>query len=61
MEQKIDLRDVLKQLGIKNIFTKEADLSAMTAEIEGMCGVNISQNITSTHSKCHISESYSVA
>lgn len=37
MEQKIDLRDVLKQLGIKNIFTKEADLSAMTAEIEGMC------------------------
>lgn len=37
MEQKIDLRDVLQQLGIKNIFTKEADLSAMTAETEGAC------------------------
>ncbi|KAG9272880.1 neuroserpin [Astyanax mexicanus] len=34
VEQKIDLRDTLQQLGIKNIFTKDADLSAMTAERE---------------------------
>ncbi|KAI2653353.1 Neuroserpin [Labeo rohita] len=33
VEQKIDLRDTLQQLGIKNIFTKDADLSAMTAEM----------------------------
>lgn len=48
MEQKIDLRDALQQLGIKNIFTKEADLSAMTAETEGVCVfvfLNISQSI----------------
>ncbi|KAL7870770.1 hypothetical protein SRHO_G00082670 [Serrasalmus rhombeus] len=32
VEQKIDLKDTLQQLGIKNIFTKDADLSAMTAE-----------------------------
>ncbi|XP_030622594.1 neuroserpin [Chanos chanos] len=33
VEQKIDLRESLKELGIKNIFTKDADLSAMTAEM----------------------------
>ncbi|XP_067276077.1 neuroserpin [Pseudorasbora parva] len=33
VEQKIDLRETLQQLGIKNIFTKDADLSAMTAEV----------------------------
>ncbi|XP_051512479.1 neuroserpin-like [Myxocyprinus asiaticus] len=33
VEQKIDLRDTLQQLGIKNIFSKDADLSAMTAEM----------------------------
>ncbi|XP_056100198.1 neuroserpin [Rhinichthys klamathensis goyatoka] len=33
VEQKIDLRDTLQQLGIKNIFTKDADLSAMTTEV----------------------------
>ncbi|KAK1785176.1 hypothetical protein P4O66_018591, partial [Electrophorus voltai] len=32
VEQRIDLRDNLQQLGIKNIFTKDADLSAMMAE-----------------------------
>ncbi|KAL7878326.1 hypothetical protein AOLI_G00093000 [Acnodon oligacanthus] len=32
VEQKIDLKDTLQQLGIKNIFTKDADLSAMTTE-----------------------------
>ncbi|XP_051952684.1 neuroserpin-like isoform X2 [Xyrauchen texanus] len=35
VEQKIDLRDTLQQLGIKNIFSKDADLSAMTAEMAG--------------------------
>lgn len=30
MEQKIDLRSTLQELGIKNIFTNDADLSAMT-------------------------------
>lgn len=30
MEQKIDLRSTLQELGIKNIFTTDADLSAMT-------------------------------
>ncbi|XP_056139897.1 neuroserpin [Lampris incognitus] len=30
VEQKIDLRETLQELGIKNIFTKDADLSAMT-------------------------------
>ncbi|XP_027023876.2 neuroserpin isoform X1 [Tachysurus fulvidraco] len=35
VEQTIDLKEVLQQLGIKNIFTKEADLSAMTAETGG--------------------------
>ncbi|XP_048836782.1 neuroserpin isoform X2 [Brienomyrus brachyistius] len=30
VEQKLDLRDILQQLGIRNIFTKDADLSAMT-------------------------------
>lgn len=35
VEQKIDLRDTLQQLGIKNIFTKDADLSAMTADVTG--------------------------
>ncbi|XP_026107611.1 neuroserpin-like [Carassius auratus] len=33
VEQKIDLRDTLQQLGIKSIFTKDADLTAMTAEM----------------------------
>uniref|UniRef100_A0A8C1BYQ0 Serpin peptidase inhibitor, clade I (neuroserpin), member 1 n=2 Tax=Cyprinus carpio carpio TaxID=630221 RepID=A0A8C1BYQ0_CYPCA len=33
VEQKIDLRDSLQQLGIKSIFTKDADLTAMTAEM----------------------------
>ncbi|XP_066541217.1 neuroserpin [Hoplias malabaricus] len=32
VEQKFDLKDALQQLGIKNIFTKDADLSAMTTE-----------------------------
>lgn len=32
VEQKMDLKETLQQLGIKNIFTKDADLSAMTAE-----------------------------
>ncbi|KAJ8256805.1 hypothetical protein COCON_G00189570 [Conger conger] len=32
VEQKIDLRESLQTLGIKNIFTKDADLSAMAAE-----------------------------
>lgn len=41
MEQTVDLKEALQQLGIKNIFTKEADLSAMTAETEGVC---VSQN-----------------
>lgn len=30
IEQKIDMREALQDLGIKNIFTKDADLSAMT-------------------------------
>ncbi|XP_005720602.1 neuroserpin isoform X1 [Pundamilia nyererei] len=30
VEQKIDLKDTLQELGIKNIFTNNADLSAMT-------------------------------
>ncbi|KAJ3591308.1 hypothetical protein NHX12_009254 [Muraenolepis orangiensis] len=30
VEQKMDLKESLQQLGIKNIFTKDADLSAMT-------------------------------
>nr|XP_057935506.1 neuroserpin isoform X2 [Doryrhamphus excisus] len=30
VEQKIDLKDSLEELGIKSIFTKDADLSAMT-------------------------------
>ncbi|XP_061781776.1 neuroserpin [Nerophis lumbriciformis] len=30
VEQKLDLKDTLKELGIKTIFTKDADLSAMT-------------------------------
>ncbi|XP_044210286.1 neuroserpin [Thunnus albacares] len=30
VEQKIDLRSTLQELGIKNIFTNDADLSAMT-------------------------------
>ncbi|XP_065113936.1 neuroserpin [Paramisgurnus dabryanus] len=34
VEQKMDLRDTLQQLGIRNIFTKDADLSAMMAEME---------------------------
>ncbi|XP_028818832.1 neuroserpin isoform X1 [Denticeps clupeoides] len=34
VEQKIDLRDTLQELGIRNIFTKEADLSAMTTELQ---------------------------
>ncbi|KAA0715226.1 Neuroserpin Peptidase inhibitor 12 [Triplophysa tibetana] len=34
VEQKMDLKETLQQLGIKNIFTKDADLSAMTAETE---------------------------
>ncbi|KAK3548967.1 hypothetical protein QTP70_022649 [Hemibagrus guttatus] len=34
VEQTVDLKEALQQLGIKNIFTKEADLSAMTAETE---------------------------
>ena len=33
VEQKVDLRESLQELGIKNIFTKDADLSAMTGEI----------------------------
>ena len=28
----MDLKEPLQELGIKNIFTKEADLSAMTGE-----------------------------
>ncbi|XP_006637520.2 neuroserpin [Lepisosteus oculatus] len=32
IEQKIDLKETLQDLGIKNIFTKDADLSAMTGE-----------------------------
>lgn len=32
VEQKIDLKDTLQELGIKNIFTNNADLSAMTGE-----------------------------
>lgn len=30
MEQKIDLRSALQELGINNIFTNDADLSGMT-------------------------------
>lgn len=30
MEQKLDLRKTLQDLGIRSIFTTEADLSAMT-------------------------------
>lgn len=33
VEQKIDLRETLQNLGIKNIFTKDADLSAMAGEM----------------------------
>ncbi|XP_034147563.1 neuroserpin isoform X1 [Esox lucius] len=33
VEQKIDLRETLQDLGIKKIFTKDADLSAMTGEM----------------------------
>ncbi|KAI1893900.1 hypothetical protein AGOR_G00128410 [Albula goreensis] len=33
VEQKIDLRENLQELGIKNIFTKDADLSAMAGEM----------------------------
>ncbi|KAJ8410756.1 hypothetical protein AAFF_G00187130 [Aldrovandia affinis] len=33
VEQKIDLRESLQELGIKNIFTKDADLSAMVGEM----------------------------
>lgn len=32
VEQKIDLRSTLQELGIKNIFTSDADLSAMTGD-----------------------------
>lgn len=34
MEQKIDLRSTLQELGIKNIFTNDADLSAMTGNTQ---------------------------
>ncbi|MBN3299730.1 NEUS protein, partial [Amia calva] len=33
VEQKIDLKETLEGLGIKNIFTKDADLSAMTEKL----------------------------
>ncbi|KAG7470955.1 hypothetical protein MATL_G00119390 [Megalops atlanticus] len=33
VEQRIDLRETLQELGIKNIFTKDADLSAMAGEM----------------------------
>ncbi|XP_012679505.1 neuroserpin [Clupea harengus] len=33
VEQKIDLRDTLQELGIKNIFTKDADLSGITTDM----------------------------
>ncbi|KAA8593925.1 hypothetical protein FQN60_004759, partial [Etheostoma spectabile] len=33
VEQKIDLRSTLHELGIKNIFTNDADLSAMTVKL----------------------------
>ncbi|KAK1899334.1 Neuroserpin [Dissostichus eleginoides] len=33
VEQKIDLRSTLQDLGIKNIFTNDADLSAMTVKL----------------------------
>lgn len=32
VEQKIDMRSTLQELGIKNIFTSDADLSAMTGD-----------------------------
>ncbi|KAM3616057.1 uncharacterized protein V6R79_011517 [Siganus canaliculatus] len=34
VEQKIDLRSTLRELGIKNIFTTDADLSAMTGNTQ---------------------------
>ncbi|XP_055768082.1 neuroserpin-like isoform X1 [Salvelinus fontinalis] len=33
VEQKVDLKETLQDLGIKNIFTRDADLSAMTGEM----------------------------
>ncbi|XP_076137602.1 neuroserpin-like [Alosa pseudoharengus] len=33
VEQKIDLRDTLQELGIQNIFTKDADLSGITTDM----------------------------
>lgn len=35
MEQKLDLRDTLQHLGITTIFSRDADLSAMTGEPPG--------------------------
>ncbi|KAG5269017.1 hypothetical protein AALO_G00197360 [Alosa alosa] len=35
VEQKIDLRDTLQELGIQNIFTKDADLSGITTDMAG--------------------------
>lgn len=35
MEQRIDLRSTLQELGIKNIFSRNADLSAMTGTETG--------------------------
>lgn len=34
VEQKIDLKSTLQELGIKNIFTNDADLSAMTGDTQ---------------------------
>lgn len=34
VDQKMDLRDTLQELGIKSIFTTDADLFAMTGETD---------------------------
>lgn len=34
VEQKIDLRSMLQDLGIKKVFTNDADLSAMTGNVQ---------------------------
>lgn len=50
VEQKIDLRNTLQELGIKSIFTKDADLSAMTGTTR-LCGKTLH---THTHGAKHL-------
>lgn len=58
MEQKIDLRSMLQDLGIKKVFTTDADLSAMTGDVQLQQNANTYLIQTQTHQSVLITNAW---